>query len=168
LRAEIYFEKICAALVIPPTKLNLGDKKMIEIIRVPNFLRYVLFADATTSLICGLLFVISSNFLQGILGLPASLMFYTGLSLFPFAAFLIYVATRKSISKTLVWLIIGINLLWTIDSFLLLFSGYIFPTNLGYIFVIVQAIGVLVYADLEFIGLRKAEVVVLKDATETI
>lgn len=141
---------------------------MIEIIRVPNFLRFVLFADATTSLICALLLTIGGNFLQGILGLPVSLMFYAGLSLFPFAAFLIYVATRKSISKTLVWLIIGINLLWTIDSFILLFSGYVLPTTFGYIFVIAQAIGVLVYADLEFIGLRKSEVVVLKDAQETI
>lgn len=141
---------------------------MIEIIRVPNFLRYVLLADATTSLICGLLLTIGGSFLQGILGLPVSLMFYAGLSLFPFAAFLIYVATRKSVSKTFVWLIIGINLLWTIDSFLLLFSGYVFPTTFGYLFVIAQAIGVLVYADLEFIGLRKSEVVVFKDAQETI
>ena len=141
---------------------------MIEIIRVSNFLRYVLFADATTSLICGLLLTIGGSFLQEMLGLPVSLMFYAGLSLFPFAAFLVYVGTRKSISKTLVWLIIGTNLLWTIDSFLLLFSGYILPTTFGYIFVIAQAIGVLVYADLEFIGLRKSEVVVFKDAQEII
>ena len=141
---------------------------MIEIIRVSNFLRYVLFADATTSLICGLLLTIGGNFLQEILGLPVSLMFYAGLSLFPFAAFLVYVGTRKSISKTLVWLIIGTNLMWSIDSFLLLLSGYISPTTFGYIFVIAQAIGVLVYADLEFIGLRKSEVVVFKDAQETI
>lgn len=141
---------------------------MTEIIRVSNFLRNVLFADAATCLACGLLLTIGGGFLQNLLGLPVSLMFYAGLSLFPFTAFLLYAATRKSISKTAVWLIIGINLLWTIDSFLLLVSGYVEPTAFGYIFVIVQALGVLMFADLEFIGLRKAEVVALKDAKETV
>lgn len=141
---------------------------MTEIIRVSRFLRRVLFADAATCLACGLLLSIGGGFLQNLLGLPAPLMFYAGLSLFPFAAFLVYAATRKSISKTAVWAIIGLNLLWTIDSFLLLVSGYAAPTAFGYVFVILQALGVLVFADLEFIALRKAEVVVFKDARETV
>lgn len=141
---------------------------MTEIIRVSNFLRYVLFADAATCFACGLLLTIGGGFLQTVLGLPAALMFCAGLSLFPFTAFLIYAATRKSISKTAIWAIIGLNLLWTIDSFLLLVSGYVAPTVYGYTFVIFQAIGVLMFADLEFIGLRKAEVVALKDAKEIV
>ena len=141
---------------------------MTEIIRVSNFLRYVLLADAATCLACALLLSIGGGFLQNLLGLPEKIMFYAGLSLFPFAAFLIYTGTRKSISKTVVWVIIGLNLLWTIDSFLLLFSGYVAPTTFGYVFVIFQAIGVLIFAELEFIGLRRAEVIVFQDATETI
>ena len=141
---------------------------MTEIIRVSPFLRFVLFADAATCAACGLLLTLGGSFLQSILGLPATLMFYAGLSLLPFTAFLIYAATRKSLAKTFVWLIIGLNLLWTIDSFLLLVSGYVAPTTPGYVFVIFQAIGVLMFADLEFIGLRKAEVVALKDAKETL
>ena len=141
---------------------------MTEIIRVSRFLRSVLFADAATCAACGLLLSAGSALLQNLSGLPASLMFYAGLSLFPFTVFLLYAATRKSLSKTLVWLIIGLNLLWTIDSFLLLVSGYVEPTVFGYVFVVFQAIGVLVFADLEFIALRKAEVVVFQDANETI
>lgn len=141
---------------------------MTEIIRVSNFLRFVLFADAATCAACGLLLALGGGFLQNLLGLPAPLMVYAGLSLFPFAAFLIYAATRKSISKTAVWAIVGLNLLWTIDSFLLLVSGYVAPTAFGYAFVIMQAVGALVFADLEFIGLRKAEIVALKDAKEVI
>lgn len=141
---------------------------MTEIIRMSNFLRYVLFADAATCVACGLLLSAGGSFLQNLTGLPVSLMFYAGLSLFPFAAFLIYTATRKSISKTAVWLIIGLNLLWTIDSFLLLLSGYIAPTTFGYAFVILQAIGVLFFADLEFIGLRKAEIIGFEEAKETV
>jgi hypothetical protein len=141
---------------------------MTEIIRVSRFLRNVLLTDAATCAACGLLLVGGGGLLQNLLGFPAALMFYAGLSLFPFTAFLIYAATRKSLSKTFVWLIIGLNLLWTIDSFLLLVSGYVEPTTFGYIFVIFQAIGVLMFADLEFIALRKAEVIVLKDAKETL
>jgi hypothetical protein len=141
---------------------------MTEIIRVSNFLRGVLFADAATCAACGLLLSAGGAFLQNLTGLPVSIMFYAGLSLFPFAAFLVYVATRKSISKPAVWAIIGLNLLWTIDSFLLLVSGYTAPTAFGYVFVIFQALGVLIFADLEFIALRKAEVVFVKDARETV
>ena len=141
---------------------------MTEIIRVSPFLRYVLFADAATCAACALLLGFGGGFLQNLLGLPASLMLYAGLSLIPFTAFLVYAATRKSISKPAVWAIIGLNLLWTIDSFLLLVSDYVEPTTFGYIFVILQAIGVLMFADLEFVGLRKAEVVVFKDAKETL
>ena len=141
---------------------------MIEIIRVSSFLRYVLFADALTGLVCGLLFTFGESYLAGVFGLPASLTFFAGLAMFPFVALLIYAATRKSISKTFIWLIIGINVIWGIDSFLLIFSGYVSPTNFGYFFVIAQAIGVFAFADLEFIGLRKAEVVVFQDAKETI
>lgn len=141
---------------------------MTEIIRVSKFLRYVLFADAATCAGCGLLLTAGGALLQNLTGLPVSLMFYAGLSLFPFAAFLVYAATRKSISKTAVWAIIGINLLWTIDSFLLLVSGYVEPTAFGYAFVILQALGVLMFAELEFIGMRKSEIIALDNAKETI
>lgn len=141
---------------------------MIEIIRVSNFLRFVLLADAVTGIICGLLLTFGVNFLQSLLGLPYSLMFYSGLSLFPFVGLLIYSATRKSISKTIIWLIIGINFIWTIDSFLLLLSGYVSPSTFGYIFIIAQAIGVFAFGILEFVGLRNSEIVVFKDAKQTV
>lgn len=141
---------------------------MTEIIRVSNFLRYVLFADALTCLACGLLLSAGGSFLQSVLGLPLDLMLYAGLSLFPFAAFLAFAATRKSISKTFIWLIIGLNLLWTADSFLILLTGYVAPTVYGYVFVIFQAVGVLTFAALEFLGLRQAEVIGFQDAKETV
>lgn len=141
---------------------------MTEIIRVSSFLRYILLADAATCLACGLLLTIGGGLLENILGLPNSLIFYAGLSLFAFVALLFWAATRKTISKPIIWLIIGLNLIWTLDSFLLLISGYVAPTTFGYVFVIFQAIGVLIFANLEFIGMRKSEVVVFKNVKETI
>lgn len=141
---------------------------MTEIIRVSKFLRNVLMVDATSGLIGGFLLIFGASSLQNSFGLPYSILFYSGLSFFPFAALLIYTATRKTISKTIIWIIIGLNFLWGIDSFLFLISGYVQPTNLGYFFVISQAIGVFVFGILEFIGLKKSEIVVIKDAKQTI
>ena len=141
---------------------------MTEIIRVSDFLRRTLFADAATCLGCGLLLAAGGAFLEDLTGLPVGLMFYAGTSLFPFAAFLLYAATRKSLSKTVLWLIVGLNLLWTIDSFLLLAAGYVAPTALGSAFVVFQALGVAGFAALELLGLRRAEVVAMSDAREVI
>ena len=141
---------------------------MTEIIRVSKFLRNVLLTDATSGLIGGFILTFGASSLQNSFGLPYSLLFYSGLSFFPFAALLFYAATRKTVSKTIIWIIIGLNFLWGIDSFLLLISGYVQPTNAGYFFVIFQAIGVFVFGILEFIGLKKSEIVVIKDAKQTI
>lgn len=141
---------------------------MTEIIRVSKFLRNSLLADGILGLIGGFLLTFGAASLQTPFGLSSSLLFYSGLSFFPFGALLIYAATRMTISKTIIWIIIGLNFLWAIDSFLFLFSGYAEPTDLGYSFVVFQAIGVLFFGTLEFIGLKKSEIVVVKDAKQTI
>ena len=140
---------------------------MTEIIRVSNFLRYVLWADAATCLAFGLLLTIGAGFLESLLGLPANLMFYAGVSLFPFTAFVLFTTTQKSISKTAIWIIICVNILWIIDSFLLLFLGYNI-NNLGSAIVILQALGVLIFTITEFFLMQKSEVVVFKDTRETV
>jgi hypothetical protein len=55
-----------------------------------------------------------------------------------------------------VWAVIVLNALWTVDSFLLLLTGWVAPTELGYIFVAAQAFGVAVFAGLEYFGLKKS------------
>jgi hypothetical protein len=56
----------------------------------------------------------------------------------------------------MVWAVIVLNALWTVDSILLLLSGWIEPTELGYGFVIFQAFGVAMFAGLEYFGLRRS------------
>ena len=57
-----------------------------------------------------------------------------------------------------VWAIVAYNALWAIDSIVLLVSGYVAPTALGYAFVIFQAAVVAGFAGLQVIGLRKEAV----------
>ncbi len=100
--------------------------------------------------------MLGSGVLEEFLGLPLGLMRYAGLSLLPFAALLVYLATREQLSPPVVWAVIVLNALWTADSFLLLLTGWVAPTELGYAFVVIQALGVALFAVLEYFGLKKA------------
>lgn len=130
----------------------------MQLLRASNFLRYVLLADAATCLATGLLLTVGAELLEQFLGLPTQLSRYSGISLFPFAAFLIYLARHENLSPFALWAVIILNALWTIDSFLLLFSGWVEPTGFGYAFVIFQAVGVAIFATLEYFGLRNSAI----------
>ena len=56
------------------------------------------------------------------------------------------------------WAVIAFNALWSIDSIVLLVSGYVAPAALGYAFVIFQAVVVAGFAGLQYVGLRKEAV----------
>lgn len=124
--------------------------------RTSTFLRWVLFTDAATCVATGLLMTIGSTVLAQFLGLPTELLRYAGLSLLPFAAFLLYLASRETFSQSMMWAVILLNALWTADSILLLLTGWVAPTELGFVFVVAQALGVAMLAGLEYFGLRKA------------
>jgi hypothetical protein len=124
-----------------------------------RFLRWILIADAATCFACALLMVFGSNHLAVLLGLPGGLLRNAGISLFPFAVFLVYVASRASLSKLAVASVILLNALWTLDSFLLFVTGWVNPTQLGYGFVSAQATLVAVLAILEYLGLKKSQII---------
>jgi len=128
----------------------------MQLLRTSTFLRWVLFADATTCIATGLLMMLGTGLLEQYLGLPAGLSRYAGVSLAPFAAFLVYLAKRENLSPPAVWTAIVLNAFWTVASFIILLTGWVAPTELGYIFVIAQALGVAGFAGLEYFGLRKS------------
>ena len=128
----------------------------MQILRTSTFLRWTLLADAATCVATGLLMTLGSGQLEQFLGLPAGLLRYAGVSLLPFAAFLVYLAKRENLSTQGVWTAIVLNTIWTAASLLILMTGRVAPTELGYTFVIAQALGVAVFAGLEYFGLRKS------------
>jgi hypothetical protein len=117
------------------------------------FLRRVLFVDAATCVATGGLLSLDAAPLAPMLGLPAALLFYAGLSLFPTAAFMLWVAMRRDVPRIGAWLVIAGNILWVIGSIAILGLS---PTGLGYAFVIAQAAVVALLAELEYTGLSKA------------
>jgi hypothetical protein len=124
--------------------------------RTSTFLRWVLLIDAATCAATGLLMMIGARALDQVLGLPVELMRYAGFSLLPFAIFLVFLATRQLSSRYAVWVVILLNVLWTIDSLLILVTDWVTPTQVGYAFVVAQAVGVAVLAALEYVGVRRS------------
>jgi hypothetical protein len=119
-------------------------------------LRRALLGDALLCVASGALLTLGAGFLAGALGLPETLLRGVGLFLLPYAALVAYVGTRAQPSRALVWALIAFNLLWTLDSLVLLLSGWVAPTALGYAFVLVQALVVAAFAEAQFLGLRRS------------
>ena len=129
----------------------------MQTIRISTFLRAALLADAATCAAMGLLMTLFSTKLGAFLALPSPPLFYAGLSLFPFAGFFLYAATRRKTAAALIWAIVLGNALWTLDSILILLTGWVAPNFFGLSFVLFQAAGVAVFAGLELIGLKRSE-----------
>ncbi|ADO70125.1 hypothetical protein [Stigmatella aurantiaca] len=120
-----------------------------------NLLRRALLADGAVSGATGTLMLVAASPLGGLLGLNVTLLRAAGLSLLPFAALLVFLSARAAIPQRLVWAIVGYNLLWAIDSVLLLVTGWADPTALGYLFTLGQALAVAAFAGLQYAGLRR-------------
>jgi hypothetical protein len=120
------------------------------------FLRRALLLDALATGVTGILLVGGTGVLQGLLNLPASLMTYAGIFCLAWAAVVAFAGTRQTLSRAFVWAIIAGNAVWAIDSILVLVSGYVSPTMLGYAFVTAQALVVAGFAELQYIGMKRS------------
>lgn len=120
-----------------------------------KLLRLALIADAAASLGLGALMIAAAGFLAGLTALPAGLLFWAGVALLPWGAFIVWAGTRADVPRLAVQIVIEVNLLWTIGSFALMAFGAIHPNALGVAFVAVQALAVLGLAVVQWIALRQ-------------
>jgi hypothetical protein len=119
-------------------------------------LRRAIQADALVSGAMALLLSLAASSLASILSLPEPLLLGTGLFLIGYVALLGWLATRPAMPKPLVWLIVAGNAAWTLGSIALLLSGAVTPNLLGTAFVGLQAVAVGVFAELQYLGLRRS------------
>jgi hypothetical protein len=132
---------------------------MSNTIQPSVLLRRVLWADAIVSAAVGALMALGAPALHGLLGLPVALLLIAGVALLPYAAYLVWLATRPCVPRAAVWLPIALNLVWAVDCGLVLFGAGAHPTALGEAFIALQIVTVLAFAELEFIGLRACAIV---------
>jgi hypothetical protein len=92
-----------------------------------------------------------------LLNLPEVLLRETGLFLIAYTALVGWLGTRQAVPKALVVLVVAGNAAWTIASIALLFSGAVSPNLLGEIVIVAQAIATGVFAELQYVGLRRSE-----------
>ncbi|SFL88258.1 hypothetical protein SAMN03159423_4172 [Bradyrhizobium sp. NFR13] len=119
-------------------------------------LRRAIQIDAVVSGAMALLLSFAAGMLAPLLHLPEALLLESGLFLIAYAALVGWLGTRATMPKLLVLVIIIGNALWTLGSIGLLFSDAVTPNLLGQIFVAAQAITVGVFAELQYIGLRRS------------
>lgn len=127
----------------------------MSIFESPKFLRNVLLADAASCLATGALQVAFTPSLVELLGLPAALLQATGIFLLAFAAVAIWVATRDPIPRTGVWIFVAGNVAWAGACAALLVQHRVTPTAPGEAWIILQAVTVVVLAELQWTGLKR-------------
>ncbi len=120
-----------------------------------QFLRQVLAADAVTGAAAGLVMVAGADVLAPLLQLNRDILFYAGIAMAPFVVMLTWLAMQPQPPRTGVMTIVVLNALWVIGSIALIVTGIEQPNLLGYGFVIAQAVAVGVFAELEYIALKR-------------
>lgn len=120
------------------------------------FLRRALIADAVFSGVAALGFTFGAGAFAALFNMPESFLREVGLFLVAYAAFVGWLGTRAAMMKPLVLLVVIGNAAWTLGSIALLFSGAVAPNALGMAMVEAQAIATGVFAELQYIGLRKS------------
>ena len=121
-----------------------------------QFLRRALVADAIFSGVSAVSLTFGAGTFASLFNLPEALLLETGLFLIAYAALVGWLGTRAQVAKALVMIVVAGNAAWTLASFALLFSGAVSPNLLGEIMVVAQAIATGVFAELQYIGLRKS------------
>ncbi len=125
-------------------------------IHASSFLRRALLADAIFSGVAAIGLTVGASVFAPLFNLPEVLLRETGLFLIAYTALVGWLASRGSVPKALVMLVVIGNAAWTIASIALLFSGWVTPNILGELVVVAQAIATGVFAELQYVGLKKS------------
>lgn len=121
-----------------------------------TFLRRALLADAIFSGIAALGFSFGAGAFAALFNLPEALLRESGLFLIGYTALVGWLASRATVAKPLVLLVIVGNAAWTVGSIALLLSGAVSPNLAGQLMVVAQAIATGVFAELQYVGLKKS------------
>lgn len=127
---------------------------------VTPFLHNALLLDGLFGGVGCVLMLFGATILAPLTGLPIALLAWAGAALLPWSAVLIGLARRTTLPR--LWLvdIIALNALWVAASFGIVVSGIVEPNALGYSFVIMQALAVILFAAMQVIALLRSRAAV--------
>ena len=124
--------------------------------RDDGLLRLALRLDAVASGALGLLGAVAAAVLEGLLGVPATVLLPLGILLVVYAAAVWLAGARPPAHRFAVRTIVGLNALWVVASLAAVVPGLLPLTPLGVAFVLLQAGAVAIFAELQIIGLRRS------------
>jgi hypothetical protein len=119
-----------------------------------NFLRYVLWADAISCLVCGIFQVALTGPMSSYFGLSQNLLMGTGVFLLLYGAVVAFLATRTQVPSAIVGLLIVGNIVWGVLAVAILMRGDVGITLFGKGYIAAQALTVLILAQLQYFGVR--------------
>lgn len=119
-----------------------------------RLLRLVLRVDAAASGALGLAGLAAAPLLSGLLGPPVPVLVGTGAFLAVFAGGLLVLASRPEIPRPAALTVVVGNAAWVLGSVAAVL-GWEALTGLGVAVVLAQAAAVAVFADLQWLGLRR-------------
>jgi hypothetical protein len=121
-----------------------------------RLLRLALRLDAAASGALGALTAAAAGALDRTLGIPTGWLVGLGAFLIAYAGGLLWLAARPHIPAALAWTVVVGNLIWVVDSAATVAAGWFPLTAVGTALVVAQAAAVVVFAELQYVGLRRA------------
>ncbi len=114
-----------------------------------SILRLTLIGDAVVVAATGLLMFAIAGRLSAWLDLPVDLLRWPGLFLIVYAAAVGWYSTRARYARSVILVLITVNLAWAVGCLIVLASGEVDPNGFGTGFVVLNAAACLVVAALE-------------------
>lgn len=121
-----------------------------------SLLRFALRLDGVGSLACGALATLAAAPLAAWFQTSAGAVLAVGLFMLAYGLTVFWLGQRPHLPRWVVLAVIGGNLLWVLESLLLPLLGWISPTPLGWTLLLAQAVGVALFAQLQYSGLRRS------------
>ena len=130
---------------------------LIASLTSPAGLRRVLWADALSGSGSAALHLALTGSLSTLLGLPGVLLTGSGIALLVYVALAGSLALQATPSRALLSLLVIGNFAWVAACLVLLVGSQVAPTLLGQAYLVVQAVAVLVLAELQWMALRRRQ-----------
>lgn len=127
----------------------------LDTLTSPTGLRRVLAFDALSGAAIGVLQLGLTGLLSALLGLPAALLQGSGLAIFGFVALAAWLAMRSVPPRAALTALVLGNFAWVAGCIALAFGAAGEITPMGMAYVLVQALVVLVLAELQWMALRR-------------
>lgn len=120
----------------------------------PRFLPGVMALDAASCAATGALQLAAAGPLAALTGLPQALLSGTGVFLLAYALVAAWLARGQGAHRTLIGLVALGNLAWAVGCVALATGGWLALTRWGVAWLVLQAVVVVLLADLQWMGLR--------------